>query len=297
MTATAGGARLAAPRAGNLRPWVVVGQGAAALAVSMGIGRFVYTPILPLMGREAGLAKSFGATLATANYAGYLLGALAGIVGPALVRSTSVMRVALLVSVATLALMPATHDQAVWFVLRFVGGAASALVFMFAVSAMLSHLRHADHRVGWGFGGVGAGIALSGVLVLITGSIWTWSAAWWSSALAALLLSGLAWGLPSPEGEEQATASPNADRVPPVHRWFAAHRVPLRHQIAVVGGFDDGYVLFGRSAPAGGYLAMNANSASLTSSGWVQAMLCGPPSTVTTSTSLIRPGSRAAVAA
>jgi len=120
----------------------VVAQGAAALAVSMGIGRFVYTPILPLMVREAGLSKSFGATLATANYAGYLLGALAGIVAPALVRKAGVMRGALLASVATLALMPVTHDHAAWFVLRFVAGGASALVFMFAVSAMLSHLRH-----------------------------------------------------------------------------------------------------------------------------------------------------------
>src|SRR5881398_2721377 len=110
MTATARKARLAAARAANLRPWVVVAQGAAALAVSMGIGRFVYTPILPLMLREAGLSTSFGATLATANYAGYLLGALAGIVAPALVRSTAMMRVASVVSVATLALMPATHD-------------------------------------------------------------------------------------------------------------------------------------------------------------------------------------------
>jgi hypothetical protein len=222
MAATARRARPAAARAGRLGPLGVVAQGAAALAVSMGIGRFVYTPILPLMGREAGLSKSFGATLATANYAGYLLGALAGILAPALVRSTWVMRVALLASVATLALMPATHDHAVWFVLRFVGGGASALVFVFAVSAMLSHLRRADHLVGWGFGGVGAGIALSGALVLITGSIWSWSAAWWSSALAALLLSGPAWGLPSPEPEERATASSNADRVPTVHRWFTA---------------------------------------------------------------------------
>jgi hypothetical protein len=173
------------------------------------------------MVREAGLSKSFGATLATANYAGYLLGALAGIVAPALVRSTRVMRVALLASVATLALMPATHDHAAWFVLRFVAGGASALVFMFAVSAMLSHLQQAHHLVGWGFGGVGAGIALSGVLVLITGSIWTWSAAWWSSALAALLLSGLAWGLTPPEPEGRASASPNPDG-PPAHRWFAA---------------------------------------------------------------------------
>jgi uncharacterized MFS-type transporter YbfB len=53
---------------------VVVAQGAAALAVSRGIGRFVYTPILPLMLREAGRSNSFGASLATANCAGYLLG-------------------------------------------------------------------------------------------------------------------------------------------------------------------------------------------------------------------------------
>src|SRR6266566_1534852 len=146
-----------AARARKLRPSTVVAQGAAALAVSMGIGRFVYTPILPLMVREAGLSRSFGATLATANYAGYLLGALAGIVAPALVRSAGVMRGALLASIATLALMPVTHDHAAWFVLRFVAGGASALVFMFAVSAMLAHLRHASHLVGWGFGGVGAG--------------------------------------------------------------------------------------------------------------------------------------------
>jgi hypothetical protein len=209
-------------QARKLRPSTVVSQGAAALAVSMGIGRFVYTPILPLMFREAGLSKSFGAMLATANYAGYLLGALAGIVAPALIRSAGVMRVALLASTATLALMPTTHDRAAWFVLRFVAGGASALVFMFAVSAMLSHLQRADHLVGWGFGGVGAGIALSGILVLITSSISTWSAAWWSSSLAALLLSGIAWGLTPPEPDGRATLSPNADCVPPVHLWFTA---------------------------------------------------------------------------
>src|SRR5439155_389293 len=122
-------ARSAHARAGDSQPMVVVAQGAAALAVSMGIGRFVYTPILPLMVREAGLSRSFGATLATANYAGYLLGALAGIVAPALVRSTRVMRVALLASVATLALMPTTRDDAAWFVLRFVAGGASRSEF------------------------------------------------------------------------------------------------------------------------------------------------------------------------
>jgi hypothetical protein len=102
-----------------------------------------------------------------------------------------------------------------------VAGGGSALVFMFAVSAMLSLLQQADHLVGWGFGGVGAGIALSGVLVLITGTFSTWSAAWWCSALAALVVSGLAWGLTPPEPDGRASASPNLDG-PPVHRWFTA---------------------------------------------------------------------------
>jgi Uncharacterised MFS-type transporter YbfB len=212
---------ISAREPGPYDPLIVVARGAAALAVSMGIGRFVYTPILPLMIREAGLSKSFGASLATANYAGYLLGALAGIVAPALVRSTRVMRIALVTTVATLALMPATHDYTAWFVLRLVAGAASALVFMFTVSAMLPHLQEAHHLVGWGFGGVGAGIALSGVLVLITGSTSTWSAAWWSSALATVVLSGIAWPLAPPEPEDRAFLAPNPDR-PPVHRWFTA---------------------------------------------------------------------------
>jgi hypothetical protein len=219
---TAARALVADQRVRNSRPSVVVAQSAAALAVSMGIGRFVYTPILPLMVREAGLSTSFGATLATANYAGYLLGAMAGIAVPALIRSAWAMRGGLLALVATLALMPTTHDNATWFVLRFVGGGGSALVFMFAVNAMLSHLRHADHLVGWGFGGVGAGIALSGVLVLITGSTSTWSAAWWSSALAALLLAGIAWGLVPPEPEELVSPSPNPDGKPDVRRSFTA---------------------------------------------------------------------------
>lgn len=202
-------------------PWVVVGQGAAALAVSMGIGRFVYTPILPLMHAQAGLSSSFGATLATANYLGYLLGALVGIFVPAIARSVVVLRIALVVLVVSLALMPATRDGATWFGLRLVAGVTSALIFVIAVSAMLAHLReHGQHLMGWAFGGVGAGIALSGVLVLVLRSVGTWRSAWWACAALAVLLAAAAWNL-EPEPNPAPVSSAAVQR-PRTHRWFAA---------------------------------------------------------------------------
>lgn len=195
-------------------------QAAAALAASMGIGRFVYTPILPLMHTQSGLSASLGATLATANYVGYLIGALAGILIPGVVRSAAVMRTSLVVLIATLALMPTTHDGSIWFALRLVAGIASALVFMIAVSALHAHLRgQSQFLAGWGFGGVGLGIALSGVLVFVVRFIGSWSTAWLASAGLAVVCAVADWGLTP---EPRPIITPDAPGTPSSHRWFTA---------------------------------------------------------------------------
>jgi MFS family permease len=190
-----------------------VTQAAAALAAGMGVGRFVYTPILPLMHAGAGLSAGAGANLATANYIGYLVGALAGILAPALVRSRALLRASLVVLTGTLAAMPATHDTAVWFALRLLAGVTSALIFVIAVSSLLSHLReYPAHLPGWAFGGVGAGIALSGLLVLVLRPVADWRAAWWASAALAAVLAVAAWNL-RPEAPRATTPATTATTV------------------------------------------------------------------------------------
>src|SRR5947199_7829636 len=93
---------------------------ATALAVAMGIGRFAFTQLLPLMVRDGSLTQSAGAWLAASNYLGYLAGALTasrlGLSLPMLMRASLGG-----IAVATAA-MGAIDGLAAWMILRFVAG-------------------------------------------------------------------------------------------------------------------------------------------------------------------------------
>jgi predicted MFS family arabinose efflux permease len=196
--------------------WAHVGRGAAGLGAAMGIGRFAYTPILPMMTTQAALTPQAAGTLATANYVGYLAGALAGTASPRLARSTAAWRVSLVVLVITLAAMPLLPNMIGWLILRTVAGFASAVVFVIAVNSMLDHLP--SHLPGWGFGGVGLGIALSGALVLAMPVTAGWQGAWWTAAGMAALLSVGAWAM---RGRSGAGAVPTPSPPHGANRWFA----------------------------------------------------------------------------
>lgn len=168
------------------------------------------------------MTSELGGLVATANYVGYLAGAMAGIFLPRLLHSKVALRISLVVVVVTLAGIPATEDGTAWFMLRLIAGISSALVFTIAVSSMLTHLRaHGRHFVGWAFGRVGAGIALSGILVLIVRAVSNWSTACIASAVLAAVLSAPAWTLKTqqPAAQQDGSVKPNYPRA---NRWFSA---------------------------------------------------------------------------
>ncbi|HEY5019327.1 MAG TPA: YbfB/YjiJ family MFS transporter [Streptosporangiaceae bacterium] len=203
--------------------WPAAVQTGAALAGAMGVGRFVFTPVLPLMEAQAHLTSAQASTLATSNYLGYLIGAVLGIMLPTLSRARLALRASGVVLVVTLAAMPLTHDVAAWAALRGLAGTASAVIFMVAGNMILTELAsRRPHMTGWAYGGVGVGIALSGALVAVVKPIGDWQAAWWSSAALTALLLAAAWfvGVTGP-AENPAAPGPAGEASPRHFRWFA----------------------------------------------------------------------------
>src|SRR3974390_1964500 len=88
----------------------VLAGGILGMMVAMGIGRFAFTPILPLMQRDLGITHGLAGGLASLTYVGYLAGALLCAVWPGLLRSAIVNLGALVASIATTLLMGFTQS-------------------------------------------------------------------------------------------------------------------------------------------------------------------------------------------
>jgi predicted MFS family arabinose efflux permease len=175
--------------------------GLVALAAAIGIGRFVYTPILPVMAEALNLSKSNAGLIASANLLGYLIGALLAAT-PRLPGSRRTWLLGSLgISALTTGAMSLTSSLAVFMTLRFAGGAASAFVLVLSSALVLEQLAIAgkSRLSSIHFAGVGVGIAVSAVIVsslLATGA--DWRTLWSAVGLLALAAVGIvAWLVPA----------------------------------------------------------------------------------------------------
>jgi predicted MFS family arabinose efflux permease len=164
--------------------------GLFALAAAMGIGRFVYTPILPFMSEELQLSADEAGLIAAANFLGYLVGALAGAAKTLPGKPRNWFLGGLLASALTSAAMAMTTDLWAFLAIRFFSGIASAFVLVFSTTLILERLNAAG-RGGLSalhFAGVGCGIAFSALLIGGLDFLGTdWRGLWLASGAATLV--------------------------------------------------------------------------------------------------------------
>jgi MFS family permease len=159
--------------------------GAVAMGCAMGIGRFVYTPVLPFMTEAIPLTASAAGLIASANFLGYLLGAIA--TSFRIPGSPKLWLIgALIASAATTGAVGLWSSVAMIAGLRFLGGMASAFALVFASSLVLEGLGRAGRSsLAWvHFAGVGIFIALSSQVILLPLG---WQGMWLVSGLVSLI--------------------------------------------------------------------------------------------------------------
>ena len=219
-------------------PAALAFAGLLSLAVSSGIGRFVYTPILPYMIAGLALGRSEAGLIASASYLGYFLGALAAAWRSVPGDPTRWLLGGLAVSGLSTGAMALTTSLCSFLILRFVAGAAGALVMVLASSMLMDRLAAAG-RDGWAaviYAGVGTGIAISALAVMATVSgSGDWRSAWLSAGALSIALSiAVAVLLLRTSPASVSTAVPT---------WEEKGMRGLRRLILAYGLFGFGYVI------------------------------------------------------
>jgi hypothetical protein len=208
---------------------------ALALAVVMGFGRFAFTGMYPLMVQEGVMSVSTGSLSASANYAGYLAGALLAAKVPA--RATGDWtRAALVGSVLCMLVLAAPVPPAIFVALRFAAGVASA-VGLVCASVWLLNVAGRHDSAPLFFAGVGTGIAVSAELIAVGNTAQPGSSALWMVlTVGALALAVLAW-------RPIRLSSTQAGGPAPAHHVAPRHALGAWSLVASYGLAGLGYII------------------------------------------------------
>jgi predicted MFS family arabinose efflux permease len=247
-----------------------------ATLVGIGLARFAYTPLIPVLIAADWFAPSQAAYLGAANLAGYLAGAGLGMLLATRAPAAMTLRAMMALATATFFACAVPLSFLWYFVWRFAAGLAGGTLMVLAASTVLPHVPPSKRGLASGviFTGVGLGIAASGTLVpllLRAGLVQTWC----GLGALALLLTVFAWN-GWPEGPARANAVPATAHPPRPRASPALKALYVEYGLDAVGlvphmvflvdfvarglgqGFDVGaryWVLFGLGAMIGPVLA------------------------------------------
>lgn len=196
----------------------VLSAGIFSLILSLGIARFAYTPLLPMMQHQAGLGVAAAGWLAAINYAGYMSGALMASLISDMVLKDRLYRIGMILAIVSTAMMGMTTDFTVWALSRFVAGMSSAAGLLLGSGLILNWLIRHNHRseLGIHFAGIGIGIASSAAAVFLMTHWLNWREQWIVLTLLGcfLLIPALRW-LPAPDTSIVTRTGQKMEDAPP----------------------------------------------------------------------------------
>src|SRR5262245_46381472 len=225
-------------------PLVIALAGLTALGLALGIGRFAFTPILPMMQQEAAVSVGQGGWLASANYFGYLLGALSAVT--LRIRATTAIRVGLVVIALGTVRLGLARSFAAWLVLRALAGVGSAWVLVFGSAWALGKLSAAGRPLlrGTVFAGVGTGITVAGLTCV---ALMQWGAvsprAWQGLGVIAVVGTMAIWRTLRTDAGSRKQGQPQTGQG---YRW----NVDSVRLVLCYGAFGFGYIIPATFVPA-----------------------------------------------
>ncbi len=211
------------------------------LAVAMGLGRFAFTPMLPIMLHEGKLELQGGGLLASLNYLGYFVGAVS--CAFIKVKPATMVRGGLVATAALLLGMGLLHTFTAWGALRTAAGVMSAWVFVFASGWGLRRLAETNAPALGGviYTGPGIGIAVTGLLGGAVGR-WGSEAGWIGFGIVAVVLIAVIWRV-FDDGAKPVSAGVAAPLAPPTAAESASARRDAFWLVALYSLAGFGYII------------------------------------------------------
>ena len=174
-------------------------SGVCILTITLGVSRFGFTPILPIMQAEAGLGVAEGGWVTSAHYLGYLVGVVVSYTLVTTKQKEKFLMFSLLSSILSTVLMALTTSFLYWSLIRFIAGLSGAAGVIVGAGLTMQWLQHKSNRppqLGFYFSGIGFGIILSGLAsIFFSFNQFKWNEHWLGFGALSLLLFFPAWFL------------------------------------------------------------------------------------------------------
>src|SRR6516164_7090224 len=178
----------------QIGPWRATLSGLCATLVGIGLARFAYTPLIPVLIAAQWFTAAQADYLGAANLAGYLAGALMARPLASRIGTARALRLMMLLAAAAFFGCAAPLSFAWFFCWRFSAGIAGGVLMVLAAPAVLARVPMSRRGLAGGaiFTGVGLGIAASGTLVplLLRAGL---AETWFGLGVLALLLTAASW--------------------------------------------------------------------------------------------------------